>query len=86
MKTQGLGHAVPHFLTQKSFTEGLWLVLAILCWLVNLLEDRNDDSGDMHMDVDASRCLWARYYDRRPDLITLGCIHLPVPLNCAWGV
>ena len=31
-------------------------------------------------------CLWALYYGRRPDLISLGCIHLPVPLNCAWGV
>ena len=38
------------------------------------------------MDMDASRCLWALYYGRRPDLISLGCIHLPVPLNCAWGV
>ena len=25
-------------------------------------------------------------YCRRRDLISLGCIHLPVPLNCAWGV
>ena len=86
VKTHGLGPAVPHFLTQKSFTEGLWLGLAILWWLVNLLEDPNDDSDDTHMDVDASRCLWALYYGRRPDLISLGCINLPVPLNCAWGV
>ena len=86
VKTHGLGPAVPHFLTQKSFTERLWLGLAILWWLVNLLEDPNDDSDDTHMDGDASRCLWALYYGRRPDLISLGCIHLPVPLNCAWGV
>ena len=52
----------------------------------NLLEDPNDDSDVMHLDVDASRCLWALYYCRRPDKITLGCIPLPVPLNCAWGV
>ena len=56
-----LGPAVPHFLTQKSFTEGLWLGVAILWWLVNLLEDLNDDSDDTHMDGDASRCLWALY-------------------------
>ena len=86
LKTHGLGPAVPHFLTQKSFTEGLWLGLAILWWLVNLLEDPNEDSDDTHMDGDASRCLWALYYGRRPDLISLGCIHLLVPLNCAWGV
>ena len=86
VKTHGLGLAVPHFLTQKSFAEGLWLGLAILWWLVNLLEDPNDDSDDTHMDGDALRCLWALYYGRRPDLISLGCIHLPVPLNCAWGV
>ena len=53
---------------------------------MNLLEDPSEDSDDTHMDVDASRCLWAPYYGRRPDLISLGCIHLPVPLNCAWGV
>ena len=86
MKTHGPGPALPHFLTQKSLTKGLWLGLAILWWLVNLLEDPNDDSDDTHMDGDASRCLWALYYGRRPDLISLGCIHLPVPLNCAWGV
>ena len=86
VKTHGLGPAVPHFLTQKSFTEGLWLGLAILWWLVNLLEDPNEDSDDTHMAGDASRCLWALYYGRRPDLISLGCIYLPVPLNCAWGV
>ena len=84
VKTHGLGPAGPHFLTQKSFTEGLWLGLAILWWLVNLLEDPNDDSNNTHMDGDASRCLWALYYGRRPDLISLGCIHLLVPLNCAW--
>ena len=86
VKTHGLGPAVPHFVTQKSFTEGLWLGLAILWWFVNLLEDPNDDSDDTHMYVDASRCLWALCYGRRPDLIILGCVHLPVPLNCAWGV
>ena len=37
VNTHGLGRAVPHFLTQKSFTEGLWLGVAILWWLVNLL-------------------------------------------------
>ena len=31
-------------------------------------------------------CLSALYYGRRPDLISLGCIHLSVPLSCAWGV
>ena len=87
VKTHGQGLAVPHFLTQKSFTEGMWLGLAILWWLVNLLEGPNDDSDDSHMDVDASRCcLWALYYGRRPNLISLGCIHLPPPLNCTWGV
>ena len=30
VKTHGLGPAVPHFLTQKSFTEGVRLGLAIL--------------------------------------------------------
>ena len=53
---------------------------------MNLLEDPNDDSDDTHMDGDASRCLWALYYGRRPDMISLGCIHLTVPLNCARGV
>ena len=53
---------------------------------MNSLEDPNDDSDDTHMDVDPSRYLWALYHGRRPDLITLGCIHLPVPLKCAWGV
>ena len=86
LKTHGLGPALPHFVTQKSFTDGLWLGLAILWWLVNLLEDPYDDSDVTLMDGDASRCLWALYYVRRPDLISLGCIHLPVPLNCAWGV
>ena len=86
VKTYGLGPAVPHFLTQKSFTGGLWLGLAMLWWLVNLLEEPNDDSDDTHMDVDASRSLWALYHGRRPDVISLGCIHLPIPLNCASGV
>ena len=86
VKTNGLGPAMPHFLTQKSLTEGVWLGLAIVWWLVNLLEDPNDDSDDTHMNGDASCCLWALYYGRRPNLISLGCIHLPVPLNCAWGV
>ena len=53
---------------------------------MNLLEDPNDDSDDTHMDVDASCCLWALHYGRRPHLISLGCIHLPVPLNCSWCV
>ena len=65
MKTHGPGPAVPHFLTQKSFTEGPWLGLAVLWSLVNLLEDPNDDADAMHMDVDASRCLWALYHGRR---------------------
>ena len=38
------------------------------------------------MDIDTSRCLWELYYSRRPYVISLGCILLPVPLNCAWGV
>ena len=38
VKTHGLGTAVPHFLTQKSFTGGLWPGLAILWWLLNSLE------------------------------------------------
>ena len=38
------------------------------------------------MDVDASCCLWTLYYGRRPELISLGCIHLPGALNCTWGV
>ena len=86
VKTHGLGPTVPHLLTQKSFTEGLWLGLAILWWLVNSLEDPNNDTDNMHMNIDASRCLWALYYGRRPDLISLGCIRAPVPLNCAQGV
>ena len=36
--------------------------------------------------IDASRCLWALYYGCRPNLMSLGCIHLAVPSNCAWGV
>ena len=33
------------------------------------------------------RTVWALYYFiRHADLISLGCIHLPVALNCAWGV
>ena len=86
VKTHGLGPAVPHFLTQKSFTPGLWLGLAVRLWFVNLLEDRNDDTDDTHMDIDASRCLWALYYGRRPDWISSGCIHLPILLNFAWGL
>ena len=85
VKTHGLGPAVPHFFTQKSFIEGLWLGLAMLWWLVNLLENPNKDTDDTHMDADASHCVCALYYGRRPDLISLGCIHLPVPLNGAWG-
>ena len=38
------------------------------------------------MGMDASHHLWAPYYGRRPDLSSPGCIHLPVALNCAWGV
>ena len=54
VKTHGLGPAMPHFLTQKSFTEGLWLGPPILWWLVNLREEPNNDSDDTHMDGDAS--------------------------------
>ena len=61
---------MPLFLAQKLFIEGLWLGLAILWWLVNLLEDPIDDADDTTMDTDASRCLWALYYGRRPDLIS----------------
>ena len=86
VKTHGLGLAMAHFATQKSFTEGVWLGLAIPWWFTNLLKDPNDDTEDMHMDIVASRCLWAMYSGRRPDLVSLGCIHLLVPLNCAWGV
>ena len=32
VKTHGLGPAVPQFLTQKSFTNSLWVGLAILWW------------------------------------------------------
>ena len=42
-----------------------------------MLEDPNDDSDNSHMDVDASRCLWALYYGRRPDqsgLYSLACL------------
>ena len=42
---RGLGPAVPHFLTQRSFTEAPRLGLAILWCLVNLLEDPNNDMG-----------------------------------------
>ena len=86
VKTHGLGPIVPHFLTQKSFTEGPWLVLAILWWLVNLLEHPNEAPDDTHMDIDASRCLSAVNYGSRPNVISLRCIYLPVPLNCAWGL
>ena len=82
LKTHGLGPTVPHFLTQKSFIEGLWLGLANLWSLVNLPEDPNDETDDTHRDIDASRCLWALYYGLRPDLIGLGCAQLPIPLNC----
>ena len=61
VKTHGLGPAEPHFLTQKSFTEGLWLGLAILCWSVNLLEDPNDDTDDTHMDIDAGENIPLRW-------------------------
>ena len=69
---------MPHFLTPEFFTEGLWLGLAILRLLVTLLEDANDDTDDTHLNIDASRCLWALYYGCCPDPIHLGCIHLPV--------
>ena len=38
VETHILRPAVPHFLTHNWFTEGPWLGLAILWWLVNLLE------------------------------------------------
>ena len=84
VKTRGLSPAVPHSLAQKSFTEGVWLGLAILWWLVNLLEDPNANTDDTHMDMDASCCLWALYYGPCPDLISLGCIHLP-PVELRMG-
>ena len=59
VKTHGLGPTVPPFLMQKSFSEGPWLGLAILWWLVKWPEDPNDDTHITHMDMDASRCLWA---------------------------
>ena len=46
VKTHGVGPLVPHFLTQKSFTEGLWPGLAILWWLVKLPEDPKDHTDD----------------------------------------
>ena len=86
VKTHGLRPVVPHFLTQKSFTKRPWLGLATLSWSVNLLEEPNDDLDSTTMDTEASRYMWELYYGRRLDLISLGCIHLSVPLNCAWGV
>ena len=83
VKTHGLGPAVPHFLTQKSFTEGLWLGLAILWWLVNLLEDPNDDSDDTHMDGDASRYLWVLWSPARPD--RFGMYSLVCPFELRMG-
>ena len=32
------------------------------------------------------RAARGHYYGRRPELIILGCIHLPVLWNYAWGV
>ena len=32
VKAYGLGPALPHFLTEKSLTEGMWLGVAILWW------------------------------------------------------
>ena len=55
VKTHGLRPVVPHFLTQKSFTERLWLGLATLWWLVNLLEEPDDDPDSTTMDTEASR-------------------------------
>ena len=46
MKPHDLYFAVPHFFRQKSFVEGAWLGLAILCFLVNWLEDLNYDTDD----------------------------------------
>ena len=66
VKTHGLGPAVPHSLRQNSFTEGVWLSLTILGWCVNLLEDPDDNTDDTTMNTDASRCVWALYYGRRP--------------------
>ena len=60
--------------------------MAIPWWLVNLLGDPNDDTDNTHMDMDASLCLWALYYGRRPVLSSPGCMYLHVPFNCAWGV
>ena len=85
VKTHGLGPAVPHFLTQTSFHEGPCLGLVILWWFVNLLEDPNNDTDDAHMDIAASGCLWAPYYGRRPDRITLGCIRLHVLFEMCMG-
>ena len=65
VKTHGLGPLVPHFLTQKSFTKGLWLRLPILWWLVNLQEDPNEDVDDTSVDIHATRYLWALYYGHR---------------------
>ena len=50
--THGLVPAVPPYLTQKSFTKGLWVGLAILCWLVYLLQDPNDDTDDTHLEME----------------------------------
>ena len=55
LKARGLGPAVSHSLTQKSFTKGLPLGLAILWWLLNALEDANYNIDDTHIDIYASR-------------------------------
>ena len=81
VKTHGLGHAMPHFLTQKSFTKGKLLGLAILWWLVNLLENPNDDSDDTIMDTDASRCLWALRPPPQRDQSSLYPLACPLELH-----
>ena len=56
VKTHGPGPAVPHFLTHKSFTKGLWPGFIVLWWLENLLQNPHKDLGNTTMDRDASRC------------------------------
>ena len=85
MKTHGLRRVVPLFLTQKSFTQGRWLGLANVWWLVNLLEDPNNDPDDTTMGTDESRCVWELYYGCCPASTLVGCIHLLAPFNCAYG-
>ena len=49
VKTHGPSPAVPHFLTQNWFNEGMWLSLAVMWLLVNLLEDPNADTSSHPM-------------------------------------